>query len=69
MEEKEILKLLRVRKKHLNKKVSEEKLKIRYCRNFYFTKNELNYFIVNNNIAEISFPREREEETGYIKEH
>ena len=26
MEEKEILKLLRVRKKHLNKKVSEEKL-------------------------------------------
>ena len=46
MEEKEILKLLRVRKKHLNKKVSEEKLKIRYCRNFSSTKNELNYFVV-----------------------
>lgn len=69
MEEKEILKFLRVRKKHLNKKVSEEKLKIRYCRNFSSTKNELNYFVVNNNIAEISFPKEREEETGYIKEH
>ncbi|MCY7049363.1 DNA-entry nuclease [Streptococcus sp. HMSC073D05] len=69
MEEKKILKLLRVRKKHLNKKVSEEKLKIRYCRNFSSTKNELNYFVVNNNIAEISFPKEREEETGYIKEH
>ena len=69
MEEKEILKLLRVRKKHLNKKVSEEKLKIRYCRNVSSTKNELNYFVVNNNIAEISFPREREEDTGYILEH
>ncbi|RGM54729.1 DNA-entry nuclease [Streptococcus vestibularis] len=68
MEEKEILKLLRVRKKHLNKKVSEGKLKIRYCRNVSSTKNELNYFVVNNNIAEISFPREREE-TGYILEH
>lgn len=67
MEEKEILKLLRVRKKHLNKKVSEEKLKIRYCRNFSSTKNELNYFVVNNNIAEIDFPDECE--TGYIVPH
>lgn len=58
MEEKEILKLLRIRKKHLNKKISEGKLKIRYCRNFSSTKDELNYFVVNNNIAEISFPKE-----------
>lgn len=69
MEEKEILKLLRVRKKHLNKKVSGGKLKIRYCRNVSSTKNEFNYFVVNNNISEISFPREREEETGYMLEH
>ena len=68
MEEKEILKLLRVRKKHLNKKVSGGKLKIRYCRNVSSTKNEFNYFVVNNNISEISFPRKREE-TGYILEH
>lgn len=41
MEEKEILKLLRVRKKHLNKKVSGGKLKIRYCRNVSSTKMNL----------------------------
>ncbi len=67
MEEKEILKLLRVRKKHLNKKVSEEKLKIRYCRNFSSTKNELNYFVVNNNIATIHFMSR--DKSGYLVPH
>ena len=67
MEEKKILKLLRVRKKHLNKKVSEERFKIRYCRNFSSRKNEFNYFVVNNNIATMQFKEIGA--TGYIKEH
>lgn len=67
MEEKEILKLLRVRKKHLNKKVSGGKLKIRYCRNISSTKNEFNYFVVNNNIATIQF--EEKDATDYIEKH
>ena len=67
MFEKEILKLLGVRKKHLNKKVSEERFKIRYCRNFSSRKNEFNYFVVNNNIATMQFKEIGA--TGYIKEH
>lgn len=67
MFEKEILKLLGVRKKHLNKKVSKEKFKIRYCRNFSSRKDELNYFVVNNNVATIQF--KEKDATGYIEKH
>lgn len=67
MEEKEILKLLRVRKKHLSKKISSRKIKTRYCSNFFLKEKFLNYFVINDNIAEIEFSDKGE--TGYIVEH
>lgn len=67
MEQKEILKLLRVRKKHLSKKISRRKIKTRYCSDFFPKEKCLNYFVVNDNIAKIEFSDKGE--TGYIVEH
>lgn len=62
--EKEILGLIYIPIEQVTKLVGSS---VQYCNNILVRKNESNYFVVNNNIAEIEFPDECE--TGYIECH
>ena len=62
--EKEILGLIYIPIEQVTKLVGSS---VQYCNNILVRKNESNYFVVNDNIAEIEFPDECE--TGYIECH
>lgn len=64
MGEKEILKLMDITVKELTNLIGNE---TQYCSIITGKQNESNYFVVNENIAEIEFPGECE--TGYIECH
>lgn len=64
MSEQEILDLIHISIDQLTKLVG---VRVQYCTNIAEYQNELNYFVVNDNIAEIEFSDECE--TGYIVPH
>lgn len=64
MSEQDILDLIHISIDQLTKLVG---VRVQYCTNIAECQNESNYFVVNDNIAEIEFPDECE--TGYIVPH
>lgn len=64
MSEQDILDLIHISIDQLTKLVG---VRVQYCTNIAEYQNESNYFVVNDNIAEIEFPDECE--TGYIVPH
>lgn len=64
MSEQDILDLIHISIDQLTKLVG---VRVQYCTNKAEYQNESNYFVVNDNIAEIEFPDECE--TGYIVPH
>lgn len=64
MSEQEILDLIHILIEQLNNLVGSS---VQYCNNIPVRQNESNYFVVNDNIAEIDFTDKGE--TGYIECH